>query len=84
MRSFIPRETNTLNSKGINDSDALIKKESKNIYFWKYGNLGVVLEGKESSPEELGESREHVNIIQQLYQQGKLNMPLETGNCEIL
>lgn len=33
MRSFIPREVNTLNSEGINDSNVLIKKESKNIYF---------------------------------------------------
>lgn len=75
---------NTLNSKGINDSTVLIKKGSKNIYFWKYGNLGVVLAGKEGSPEELSESWEHVNIIQQLYKRGKLNMPLEMGNCEIL
>lgn len=72
---------NTLNSKGINDCSVPIKKESKNIYFWKYGNLGVVLVGKESSPEELSESWEHVNIIQQLYKQGKLNMPLEVGKC---
>lgn len=42
---------NTLNSKGINACSVLIKKESKNIYFWKYGNLGIVLVGKESSPE---------------------------------
>lgn len=38
---------NTLNSKGINDSNVLIKKESKNIYFWKYGNLAIVLVEKE-------------------------------------
>lgn len=47
---------NTLNSKGINDSNVLTKKESKNIYFWKYGNLGVVLVGMESSAEVLSES----------------------------
>jgi len=40
-----------------------------------------VLVGKESSGEELSESREHVNIIQQLYKRGKLNMPLEMGSC---
>lgn len=72
---------NTLTSKEINDSDMLIMKESKNIYFWKYGNLGVVLLGEESSPEELGESWELVNIIQQLYKRGKLSMPLKMGNC---
>lgn len=70
---------NALSSKGINDSNVLIKKASKNIYFWKYGNLGVVLVEKESSPEELGESWEHVNIIQQLCKRGELNTPLEMG-----
>lgn len=49
-RPFIPREMNALDSKGINDSNVLIKKESKNIYFWKYGNWGVLLVGKERSP----------------------------------
>ena len=81
MRALIPGEMNTRNSKGINDSSVLIAKESKNIYFWKYGKLGAVLVGKESSGEELSESREHVNIIQQLYKRGKLNMPLEMGSC---
>lgn len=49
-RSFILREMNALDSKGINDSNVLITKETKNIYFWKYGNWGVLLVGKERSP----------------------------------
>lgn len=48
-KSFIPREMNALDSKGINDSNVLIKKESRNVYFWKYGSWGVLLVGKERS-----------------------------------
>lgn len=56
MRSFIAREVSTLNSEKINNPTVLLKRESKNIYFGKHGNLGVVLVGMESSPEELSES----------------------------
>lgn len=43
---FIAREMNVWNSKGVNGSNVLKMKVSKNIYFWKYENLGAALVGK--------------------------------------